>query len=81
MFRSGDTYRGNPSLAKGYKLWIQTLANIKHTQNKDNHEARLRVWGLVALKSAKVLKGMFGVEEAGTVVANPLYYQKEDNGV
>ena len=24
---------------------------------------------------------MFGVEEAGTVVANPLYYQEEDNGV
>ena len=28
-----------------------------------------------------LLKGMFGVEEAGTVVANPLYYQEEDNGV
>ena len=26
-------------------------------------------------------KEMFGGVEAGTVVANPLYYQEEDNGV
>ena len=36
-------------LVSGYKLWLQTLSNTKHTQNKDNYEAWLRSWGLVAL--------------------------------
>ena len=54
MFPFGrHLYKGN-SLTSGYKLWLQISANIKHTQNKDEHEAWLRVWGLVALKSAKV---------------------------
>ena len=31
--------------------------------------------------SAPCWKEMFGGVEAGTVVANPLYYQEQDNGV
>ena len=63
----------------------------KVTSANERHTTRVKAWlreqvispisNYAATNIYILLEGMFGGVEAGTVVANPLYYQEEDNGV